>query len=80
MGRRKNQSSSSTSDSAATRFEDADHDESMCDHPDLDKAVLDVSMADEPAEVSNDKTSADYYFDSYSHFGKALIFIIGFWF
>ncbi|XP_004287525.1 PREDICTED: probable protein arginine N-methyltransferase 1 [Fragaria vesca subsp. vesca] len=70
MGRRKNQSSSSTSDSAATRFEDADHDESMCDHPDLDKAVLDVSMADdEPAEVSNDKTSADYYFDSYSHFG-----------
>ncbi|KAE7998586.1 hypothetical protein FH972_003117 [Carpinus fangiana] len=75
MGRRKNsnndtnQSSSSFNSShqlhdAKIRFEDPEettecstHDESMCE-PD-DDSLLD----------GDDKTSADYYFDSYSHFG-----------
>ncbi|KAF3972650.1 hypothetical protein CMV_003856 [Castanea mollissima] len=43
-------------------------DESMCDPECSDKAI------DEPNDVSfmdgDDKTSADYYFDSYSHFEK----------
>lgn len=38
------------------RFEDAD--ESMCD------------AGTDNADVSDDITSADYYFDSYSHFGN----------
>ena len=48
-------------------------DESMCDPECSDKAI------DEPNDVSfmdgDDKTSADYYFDSYSHFGKTSFFI-----
>uniref|UniRef100_A0A7N2KXT3 Uncharacterized protein n=1 Tax=Quercus lobata TaxID=97700 RepID=A0A7N2KXT3_QUELO len=48
-------------------------DESMCDPECSDKAI------DEPNDVSfmdgDDKTSADYYFDSYSHFGKISFFL-----
>lgn len=36
-----------------------------------DTAMCDPS-ADEDSMIADDKTSADYYFDSYSHFGKFL--------
>lgn len=42
--------------STKLRFEDGD--ESMCD------------AGGDNADVADDITSADYYFDSYSHFGK----------
>lgn len=84
MGRRKNQTTKNSNPTSTgftdlpqgstTRFEDdgalIDHDESMCD-PDLDKAVDDSMGEPEVSFVdANDKTSADYYFDSYSHFGN----------
>ncbi|CAA7027519.1 unnamed protein product [Microthlaspi erraticum] len=54
------------------RFEDADEDDvaegsGVAGEP----AAQDESMCDagETAEVTDDTTSADYYFDSYSHFG-----------
>ncbi|PQQ14725.1 putative protein arginine N-methyltransferase 1.2 [Prunus yedoensis var. nudiflora] len=47
----------------------SNHDESMCD-PELDKAVDDSMGEPEVSFIAaDDKTSADYYFDSYSHFG-----------
>lgn len=64
------------------RFEDADEviedaavssnlDDSICDADGcVDKAV-EGSVGDPMSlEKSDDKTSADYYFDSYSHFGN----------
>ncbi|KAI4347016.1 hypothetical protein L6164_007867 [Bauhinia variegata] len=81
MGRRKNNSNSERAGGCNngnmnqhTRFEEADEvieeaavssnlDESMCEPED---SVGDPSM---PLIDSDDKTSADYYFDSYSHFG-----------
>lgn len=79
-----NQSSTSFSNSSQQhlnnkiRFEDADEpldetnessnlDESMCE-PEASGKAVDDSMCDRD-DVSDDKTSADYYFDSYSHFG-----------
>nr|AFK37387.1 unknown [Lotus japonicus] len=47
------------------RFQDAD-DEVIEDV--AETSNLDQSMCDDPDD-SDDKTSADYYFDSYSHFG-----------
>lgn len=50
----------------------SNHDESMCD-PELDKAVDDSMGEPEVSFIAaDDKTSADYYFDSYSHFGSFL--------
>nr|ACU24230.1 unknown [Glycine max] len=69
MGRRKNNSnnnqcSSSKEDtdmnSNHLRFEEAD--EAVDESSNLDQSMCDI-------EESDDKTSADYYFDSYSHFG-----------
>ncbi|KAL0891240.1 hypothetical protein Bca101_015223 [Brassica carinata] len=52
------------------RFEDADEDEAA---QVSGEAAQDESMCDaeavETTEVTDDTTSADYYFDSYSHFG-----------
>ncbi|KAM1605479.1 hypothetical protein PS2_026226 [Malus domestica] len=84
MGRRKNTNnsgsgSSSNQTSAAAGFghldepvkdvsESSNHDESMCD-PELHKAADDSMGEPEVSFVEADgKTSADYYFDSYSHF------------
>ncbi|MFQ6642619.1 hypothetical protein Gotur_017652 [Gossypium turneri] len=63
------------------RFQDADDDGVATDSSNLDESILavdkaaeDVSMG-EPnvsfvdSDAGDDKTSADYYFDSYSHFG-----------
>uniref|UniRef100_A0A2N9GCT2 Uncharacterized protein n=1 Tax=Fagus sylvatica TaxID=28930 RepID=A0A2N9GCT2_FAGSY len=51
-------------------------DESMCD-PDVSDKAIDESLC-VPDDVSfvdgDDKTSADYYFDSYYHFGKIPFF------
>lgn len=43
-------------------------DDSMCEPEESDK---DIAACFEPDEsvIGSDKTSADYYFDSYSHFG-----------
>ncbi|KAL9324691.1 hypothetical protein ACSQ67_009548 [Phaseolus vulgaris] len=66
MGRRKsnnNQCSSSKEDttmSSHLRFEDAE--EAVEESSNLDQSMCDIAESD-------DKTSADYYFDSYSHFG-----------
>lgn len=68
MGRRKNNNQSSSSKeytnmSGHLRFEDADEAvEAVEESSNLDQSMCDV-------EISDDKTSADYYFDSYSHFG-----------
>uniref|UniRef100_A0A1J3CBA1 Protein arginine N-methyltransferase 1.1 n=2 Tax=Noccaea caerulescens TaxID=107243 RepID=A0A1J3CBA1_NOCCA len=54
------------------RFEDADEDDvAEGSGVDGEAAAQDESMCDagETAEVTDDTTSADYYFDSYSHFG-----------
>ncbi|XVF88691.1 hypothetical protein PTKIN_Ptkin19aG0070600 [Pterospermum kingtungense] len=84
MGRRKSSNTPQTNSSnkfegTRIRFQDADEEEAATDSSNLDdsivavdKATEDVSMGE--AEVSfvdcdDDKTSADYYFDSYSHFG-----------
>ena len=65
------------------RFEDDDEalieettessniDESMCEADDSNRVIEDSAC--EPAQSlddKDDKTSADYYFDSYSHFGN----------
>ncbi|KAB2618401.1 protein arginine N-methyltransferase 1.2 [Pyrus ussuriensis x Pyrus communis] len=81
MGRRKNTNSSSSSNQGSGAGfghpgeavkdvpESSNPDESMCD-PELDKAVDDSMGEPEVSFVEADgKTSADYYFDSYSHFG-----------
>ena len=63
------------------RFEDADEviedaaessnlDESMCD-PNADAKEPAISFID-----ADDKTSADYYFDSYSHFGNFFLALL----
>lgn len=43
-----------------------DEDTSMCDRA----AAAAAAAADDDSIVDGDKTSADYYFDSYSHFGQ----------
>ena len=57
------------------RFEDADEViEDVAETSNLDQSMGGCDLDD-----SNDKTSADYYFDSYSHFGnlnKVSIFFI----
>ncbi|OIW03986.1 hypothetical protein TanjilG_30262 [Lupinus angustifolius] len=80
MGRRKNNNNQSSNkdmnnNSNNLRFQDADEviedvaessnlDHSMCD------PVADAEVQPSSLDVlSDDKTSADYYFDSYSHFG-----------
>nr|POF18363.1 protein arginine n-methyltransferase 1.1 [Quercus suber] len=84
MGRRKNSNDNNMNQSSHShhshnskiRLDDPEEettqcsnniDESMCDPECSDKAI------NEPNDVSfmdgDDKTSADYYFDSYSHFG-----------
>ncbi|XP_068326944.1 probable protein arginine N-methyltransferase 1.2 [Pyrus communis] len=81
MGRRKNTNNSSSSNQGSGAGfghpgeavkdvpESSNPDESMCD-PELDKAVDDSMGEPEVSFVEADgKTSADYYFDSYSHFG-----------
>lgn len=66
MGRRKsnnNQCSASKEDTTMSnhfRFEDAE--EAVEESSNLDQSMCDI-------DESDDKTSADYYFDSYSHFG-----------
>lgn len=89
MGRRKNNNSSSATQSFNNShqqhrgFEDADEDlttesSNLQDSVVMsDKAVEDDSMS-VPDDVSfmdadDGKTSADYYFDSYSHFGIVLL-------
>lgn len=52
--------------------ESSNFDESMCDAADDSNRVIE-DTACEPGQSFNDKddkTSADYYFDSYSHFGN----------
>ncbi|KAA3477214.1 protein arginine N-methyltransferase 1.1 [Gossypium australe] len=63
------------------RFQDADDDGVATDSSNLDESILavdkaaeDVSMGETDvsfvdSDAGDDKTSADYYFDSYSHFG-----------
>ncbi|XP_077210863.1 protein arginine N-methyltransferase 1-like [Tasmannia lanceolata] len=73
MGRRKssNKNSSSSNNSSLNhqvtmmRVEDEEDVEKQIESTNLDDAM------NEPAEalIGSDKTSADYYFDSYSHFG-----------
>ncbi|KAH1241787.1 putative protein arginine N-methyltransferase 1 [Glycine max] len=70
MGRRKNNSNNNQCSSSK---EDADMNSNHLRFEEADEAVdessnLDQSMCD--IEESDDKTSADYYFDSYSHFGN----------
>ena len=54
------------------RFEDADEDEAAQGSAEAataqDESMCDA--ADGTTEMADDTTSADYYFDSYSHFGK----------
>ncbi|XP_050219603.1 probable protein arginine N-methyltransferase 1.2 [Mercurialis annua] len=79
MGRRKNNNNNHTSMSQGTRtrFDDADEELTST----LQKSTLagddnavpmdEVESMAEPSTIdrADDKTSADYYFDSYSHFG-----------
>ncbi|VVB11134.1 unnamed protein product [Arabis nemorensis] len=53
------------------RFEDADEDDDEVAEGSGFAAAQDESMCDaaDASEVTDDTTSADYYFDSYSHFG-----------
>ncbi|XP_010447845.1 PREDICTED: protein arginine N-methyltransferase 1.1 [Camelina sativa] len=54
------------------RFEDADEEEEVAEGSGVagEEAAQDESMCDaEASDVADDTTSADYYFDSYSHFG-----------
>lgn len=55
--------------------ESSNLDESMCEADDSNRAIEDSAC--EPGQSLNDKdekTSADYYFDSYSHFGNGFSF------
>lgn len=77
MGRRKNKSNdvsrASSDDAAATRM-------SIVGEEKTEETTMEVertessNVVEEASEgqalVGSDKTSADYYFDSYSHFGK----------
>ncbi|XP_058727237.1 probable protein arginine N-methyltransferase 1.2 [Vicia villosa] len=72
MGRRKTNNQTNNNTNMATnndnnhlRFQDAD--EVIADA--AETSNLDQSMGGCELDDSNDKTSADYYFDSYSHFG-----------
>ncbi|XP_038998803.1 protein arginine N-methyltransferase 1.1-like [Hibiscus syriacus] len=85
MGRRKGSNTAQTSTNSSNqfegtkiRFQDAEDDAVATDSSNLDESVLavdkateDVSMGEPEVSLvdSDDKTSADYYFDSYSHFG-----------
>lgn len=63
------------------RFQDADDDGVAAESFNLDESILAVDKATEDismgepdvsfvdSDAGDDKTSADYYFDSYSHFG-----------
>ncbi|KFK29506.1 hypothetical protein AALP_AA7G143300 [Arabis alpina] len=55
------------------RFEDADEDDEVAEGSGFagEEAAQDEPMCDaaDASEVTDDTTSADYYFDSYSHFG-----------
>ncbi|KAL1210634.1 Protein arginine N-methyltransferase 1.1 [Cardamine amara subsp. amara] len=57
------------------RFEDADEDEVAegsgfaGEEVAQDESMCDAGESTDAAEVTDDTTSADYYFDSYSHFG-----------
>lgn len=57
------------------RFEDADEDEVAegsgvaGEETPQDESMFDAGESADTAEVTDDTTSADYYFDSYSHFG-----------
>ncbi|VYS64330.1 unnamed protein product [Arabidopsis thaliana] len=57
------------------RFEDADEDEVAegsgvaGEETRQDESMFDAGESADTAEVTDDTTSADYYFDSYSHFG-----------
>lgn len=73
MGRRKTNNQTNQDSNMATnndnnhlRFQDAD--EVIQDA--AETSNLDQSMGGCELDDSNDKTSADYYFDSYSHFGN----------
>ncbi|XP_002514159.2 protein arginine N-methyltransferase 1.1 [Ricinus communis] len=77
MSRSKN-NEASMSQSTKIRFEDADEDlttessylgESTVVGDDKGIAIDDESMGEADVSCIDDKTSADYYFDSYSHFG-----------
>ncbi|CAH2077581.1 unnamed protein product [Thlaspi arvense] len=62
------------------RFEDADEDEVAegsgvaREEAAQDESMCDANETADAAEVTDDTTSADYYFDSYSHFGNSLRF------
>lgn len=72
MGRRKDNNHSlggcSSKMHEHIHFEDADEViEDAAESSNLDESICEASMA---FIDSDDKTSADYYFDSYSHFGN----------
>lgn len=90
MGRRKNNNNNNNSQSSMnitntiTRFQDEEDDTTVSSNLEdsvtaIDKTTEDEAMCD--ADVSytdadDDKTSADYYFDSYSHFGMFLFYFL----
>lgn len=73
--------SSSKFEGTKIRFQDADDEEAATDSFNLDDSIVAVNEATEDVSMEeldvsfvgcdgdDDKTSADYYFDSYSHFG-----------
>lgn len=75
--------SSSQFEGNKIRFQDADNEEAAAGSSNIDDSTVAVDIATEAEDVSmgepdvsfvncdgdDDKTSADYYFDSYSHFG-----------
>lgn len=66
------------------RFEDADEDEVAegsgvaGEEVAQDESMFDAGESADTADVTDDTTSADYYFDSYSHFGKFPFFKFNF--
>lgn len=86
MGRRKNKSNdnqnSMKQQNNSVCFEDQDVETTGSSNLKESVTAVDITIEDESmcdADVSfvdgeDDKTSADYYFDSYSHFGIFLIY------
>ena len=55
-------------------YEDEEQDETIDETVTESSNLDDDALMCDPDEIGGDKTSADYYFDSYSHFGINSIF------
>ncbi|KAK4749373.1 hypothetical protein SAY87_026822 [Trapa incisa] len=75
MGRRKNQSNQQSQGSKIRLSGDGGEGQNAAENSNMDEVMCDLeesgnsSAIDESFPDEDDKTSADYYFDSYSHFG-----------